>query len=139
MIRIGFRFIIGAALLAGILGIAGRRAGGAQVVPTRPCKISWEVRNRFSAFREGARFPASCRQRQSAQFSPPEQALELQSGRPRLGRKMVSPFSASICRRVSEPCNRDNVKESYLTPNGACGSLVRLTGRVPVGAPPVHG
>src|SRR3954453_17851327 len=46
---------------------------------------------------------------------------------------MVNRLCIDLTGRVSEPCNRDNVRESYLTPTEH-SVTVRLTGAVPVGA-----
>jgi hypothetical protein len=46
---------------------------------------------------------------------------------------MVNRLCIDLLGRVSEPCTRDNVKESYLTPIDH-PITVRLTGAVPVGA-----
>ena len=48
-------------------------------------------------------------------------------------RNTVNRLCIDLAGRVSEPCTRDNVKESYLTPIDH-PIVVRLTGPVPVGA-----
>src|SRR5262249_14544493 len=48
-------------------------------------------------------------------------------------RNIVNRLCIDLNGRVSEPCTRDNVKESYLTPVDHA-IVVRLTGAVPVGA-----
>ena len=62
-----------------------------------------------------------------------EQALELQSDGRGWARNTVNRLCIDLTGRVSEPCTRDNVKESYLTPIDH-PVTVRLTGQVPVGA-----
>ena len=47
---------------------------------------------------------------------------------------MVNRLCIDLAGRVSEPCTRDNVKESYLTPTDHPVTVVRLTGAIPVGA-----
>ena len=62
-----------------------------------------------------------------------EQALGLQSDGRGWARNVVNRLCIDPSGRVSEPCTRDNVKESYLTPTEH-PVTVRLTGAVPVGA-----
>ena len=62
-----------------------------------------------------------------------EQSLELQSDGRGWARNIVNRLCIDLAGRVSEPCTRDNVKESYLTPIDH-PITVRLTGAVPVGA-----
>ena len=65
--------------------------------------------------------------RKAAASSPSEQALELQSDGRGWARNMVNRLCIDLHGRVSEPCTRDNVKESYLTPTDH-PVTVRLTG-----------
>ena len=69
----------------------------------------------------------------AAAFWPAEQALEMQSDGRGWARNTVNRLCIDLAGRVSEPCTRDNVKESYLTPVDH-PVVVRLTGPVPVGA-----
>ena len=87
--------------------------GGAQPLPAVP---------------RGARFPAPRRERaQAAAFSPPSRRWSCRATAA-AGRATRSTGSASTSPgRVSEPCTRDNVKESYLTPIDH-PVTVRLTG-----------
>ena len=62
-----------------------------------------------------------------------EQALALQSDGRGWARNIVNRLCIDLAGRVSEPCTRDNVKESYLTPADHAVT-VRLTGPVPAGA-----
>ena len=62
-----------------------------------------------------------------------EQALEVQSDGRGWARNTVNRLCIDLTGRVSEPCSRDNVKESYLTPIDH-PIVVRLSGPVPVGA-----
>ncbi len=62
-----------------------------------------------------------------------EQALALQSDGRGWARNTVNRLCIDLLGRVSEPCSRDGVKESYLTPSEH-PVTVRLTGQVPVGA-----
>ncbi len=45
-----------------------------------------------------------------------EQALAIQSDGRGWARNTVNRLCIDLAGRVSEPCTRDNVKESYLTP-----------------------
>ena len=45
-----------------------------------------------------------------------EQALEVQGEGRGWARNMVNRLCIDLASHVSEPCTRDNVKESYLTP-----------------------
>ena len=85
------------------------------------------------AVSRGTRFPAPCRSARGRSILASEQALEVQSDGRGWARNMVNRLCIDLTGRVSEPCTRDNVKESYLTPTEH-PVTVRLTGAVPVGA-----
>src|SRR6266550_8961521 len=140
MIRIRIRSIILGALLVGALGALPARwasaqtaAVAAQGVPDGPMQISWEVRNRFRLFREERDFLLHTESSRGRSILASEQALELQSDGRGWARNTVNRLCIDLAGRVSEPCTRDNVKESYLTPADH-PVVVRLTGPVPVGA-----
>lgn len=96
-------------------------------------QISWEVRNRFRLFREERDFLVHAETLRGGSILGSEQALEVQSDGRGWARNMVNRLCIDLGGRVSEPCTRDNVKESYLTPTEHA-ITVRLTGQVPVGA-----
>jgi lysophospholipase L1-like esterase len=96
-------------------------------------QISWEVRNRFRLFREERDFQLHVESARDRSVLASEQALELQSDGRGWARNMVNRLCIDLSGRVSEPCTRDNVKESYLTPVDHA-ITVRLAGAVPVGA-----
>ena len=96
-------------------------------------QISWEVRNRFRLFREERDFLLHTESGRGRSVLASEQALERQSDGRGWARNTVNRLCIDLTGRVSEPCNRDNVKESYLTPIDH-PIVVRLTGPVPVGA-----
>ena len=104
-----------------------------QVAPDSPMQISWEVRNRFRLFREERDFLLHTESARGRSVLASEQALELQSDGRGWARNTVNRLCIDLQGRVSEPCTRDNVKESYLTPTDH-PITVRLTGEVPVGA-----
>jgi hypothetical protein len=140
MIRILLRSIVACALLAGALtALSAQRVAaetspaGVQGAPDNPMQISWEVRNRFRLFREERDFLLHAESAQGRSILASEQALELQSDGRGWARNMVSRLCIDLAGRVSEPCTRDNVKESYLTPIDH-PVVIRLTGPVPVGA-----
>src|SRR6266404_2752124 len=105
----------------------------AQTVPDAPMQISWEVRNRFRLFREERDFLLHADSARGRSILASEQALELQSDGRGWARNMVNRLCIDLAGRVSEPCTRDGVKESYLTPVDH-PVTVRLTGAIPVGA-----
>ena len=105
----------------------------AQGAPDAPLQISWEVRNRFRLFREERDFLLHTESARGRSVLASEQALELQSDGRGWARNTVNRLCIDLQGRVSEPCTRDNVKESYLTPVDH-PVTVRLTGEVPVGA-----
>lgn len=105
----------------------------AQVATDAPIQISWEVRNRFRLFREERDFLLHTESARGRSVLASEQALELQSDGRGWARNTVNRLCIDLQGRVSEPCTRDNVKESYLTPTDH-PITVRLTGEVPVGA-----
>src|SRR6202011_5259911 len=140
MVRIHLRSIILGALLLGALGAWPApwmppliSAAAAQGVSDAPMQISWEVRNRFRLFREERDFLLHTDSGRGRSVLASEQALELQSDGRGWARNTVNRLCIDLLGRVSEPCTRDNVKESYLTPVDH-PIAVRLTGQVPVGA-----
>ena len=96
-------------------------------------QISWEVRNRFRLFREERDFLLHTDGARGRSILATEQALGLQSDGRGWARNTVNRLCIDLLGRVSEPCTRDNVKESYLTPSDH-PVTIRLTGQVPVGA-----
>ena len=96
-------------------------------------QISWEVRNRFRLFREERDFMLHTESAQAGNILASEDVLEQQSDGRGWSRNIVNRLCIDLTGRVSEPCTRDNVKESYLTPVDH-PVTVRLTGQVPVGA-----
>jgi lysophospholipase L1-like esterase len=140
MARIQFRSIIACALLAGAAAslppqwVAAQTAPAAvQGAPDNPMQISWEVRNRFRLFREERDFLLHAENAQGRSILASEQALELQSDGRGWARNMVSRLCIDLAGRISEPCIRDKVRESYLAPVDH-PVTVRLTGEIPVGA-----
>ena len=141
MVRIPFRSIVLGALLGGALGALPAQWAAAQTIPDAsiqttpdaPMQISWEVRNRFRLFREERDFLLHTDSARGRSILASEQALELQSDGRGWARNTVNRLCIDLSGRVSEPCTRDNVKESYLTPVDH-PVTVRLTGQVPVGA-----
>ncbi|MEH6951103.1 hypothetical protein V4R08_07095 [Nitrobacter sp. NHB1] len=96
-------------------------------------EISWEVRNRFRLFREERDFQIHVATERNQSILAAEQTLELQSDGRGWARNAVNRLCIDLGGHVSEPCTRDNVKESYLTPTEH-PVTVRLTGAIPVGA-----
>ncbi|WGS22931.1 MULTISPECIES: hypothetical protein [unclassified Bradyrhizobium] len=119
-----------AALLGSALSAVIASAAEAQ---DNPLQISWEVRNRFRLFREERDFRLHVESGLGRSVLDSERALELQSDGRGWARNTVNRLCIDLQGRVSEPCTRDNVKESYLTPIDHA-IVVRLTGPVPVGA-----
>jgi lysophospholipase L1-like esterase len=154
MVRIHLRSIIACALLAAALAAAPTQWAAAQIAPEAvqtapeaaqgapaaaqsapdaPMQISWEVRNRFRLFREERDFLLHSDSARGRSILASEQALELQSDGRGWARNTVNRLCIDLAGRVSEPCSRDGVKESYLTPVDH-PVIVRLTGQIPVGA-----
>src|SRR6476659_2474998 len=140
MVRIQLRSIIAWALLAGALAALPARWVPAQTAPAavqgatdNAMQISWEVRNRFRLFREERDFLLHAENAQGRSILASEQALELQSDGRGWARNMVSRLCIDLAGRISEPCIRDKVRESYLAPVDH-PITIRLTGEVPVGA-----
>lgn len=96
-------------------------------------QIAWEVRNRFRLFKEERDFREQAEAQSGLSVLAAEQALERQSEGRGWARNVVNRLCIDLAGRVNEPCSRDGVKESYLTPNDH-PVTVRLTGAVPVGA-----
>src|SRR5436305_12512607 len=133
MIRIHRRWKVMCALLAGALASVPAQWAEAQTAPDAPMQISWEVRNRFRLFREERDLQLHAENAQARSVLASEQALALQSGGRGWARNMVSRLCIDLAGRVSEPCVRDKVRESYLAPMDH-PVTVRLTGEIPVGA-----
>jgi len=140
MARIQLRSIIACALLAGAAASLPAQWVAAQTAPAavqgasdNPMQISWEVRNRFRLFREERDFLLHAENAQGRSILASEQALELQSDGRGWARNMVSRLCIDLAGRISEPCIRDKVRESYLAPVDH-PVTVRLTGEIPVGA-----
>ncbi len=119
------------------MGHGPDRAGGS--ASCAGCRIRWPDADfvgspqPLPAVPRRTRFSASYRQRPGRSILASEQALELQSDGRGWARNTVNRLCIDLTGRVSEPCTRDNVKESYLTPADH-PVTVRLTGDVPVGA-----
>nr|WP_245258372.1 hypothetical protein [Rhodopseudomonas palustris] len=96
-------------------------------------QIVWEVRNRFRLFREERDFREQAEALRGLTVLASEQALGLQSEGRGWARNVVNRLCIDLTGRVNEPCTRDGVKESYLTPTEH-PVTVRLTGAIPVGA-----
>ena len=111
----------------------GQSAPATQGAPDAPMQISWEVRNRFRLFREERDFLLHTDSARGRSILASEQALELQSDGRGWARNTVNRLCIDLSGRISEPCTRDNVKESYLAPSDH-PITVRLTGEIPVGA-----
>ncbi len=157
MVRIDLRLLIAAALLAAAPGAppalaqtplfppamqdpaamqdppATPSAAGTPSAGDAAMQISWEVRNRFRLFREERDFLLHADGGPVRSVLATEQALALQSDGRGWARNTVNRLCIDLLGRVSEPCSRDGVKESYLTPTEHPVTL-RLTGQVPVGA-----
>ena len=125
-------FMIGAALSSALTGLAAPRAA-AQAAPGAPLQIAWEVKNRFRLFREERDFQLHAESMRNRSVLASEDTLELQSDGRGWARNMVNRLCIDLQGRVADPCQRDNVKENYLTPIDH-PIVVRLTGEVPVGA-----
>ncbi|WP_420134694.1 hypothetical protein [Rhodopseudomonas sp.] len=96
-------------------------------------QIVWEVRNRFRLFREERDFREQADALNGLTVLASEQALGLQSEGRGWARNVVNRLCIDLTGRVNEPCTRDGVKESYLTPTEH-PVTVRLAGAIPVGA-----
>src|SRR5205085_940554 len=132
-LRSHLRCIIACALLAAALAALPVQRAAAQRARDGALQISWEVRNRFRPFREERDFLLHAESAKDRSVLGSEQALELQSDGRGWARNMVNRLCIDLNGRVNEPCTRDNVKESYLTPIDH-PVTVRLNGAVPVGA-----
>ncbi|MDB5564397.1 MAG: hypothetical protein JWP84_963 [Tardiphaga sp.] len=127
------RTLIRFALLLGAFGALPINWAAAQAAATGPMQISWEVRNRFRLFREERDFQLHADTLRNRSVLASEQALEVQSDGRGWARNTVNRLCIDLAGKVSEPCTRDSIKESYLTPTEH-PVTVRLTGEIPVGA-----
>ncbi len=127
------RPLLAACALAGLLAPLAASPAAAQFGTAPQLQISWEVRNRFRLFREERDFLLHLESTRDRSILSAEQALGVQSDGRGWARNVVNRLCIDLAGRVNEPCTRDNVKESYLTPIDH-PVTVRLTGPVPVGA-----
>ncbi|SMX57298.1 putative Esterase, SGNH hydrolase-type [Bradyrhizobium sp. ORS 285] len=127
------RPLLAACALAGLLAPLAASPAAAQFGTAPQLQISWEVRNRFRLFREERDFLLHLESTRDRSILAAEQALGVQSDGRGWARNIVNRLCIDLAGRVNEPCTRDNVKESYLTPIDH-PITVRLTGPVPVGA-----
>jgi lysophospholipase L1-like esterase len=104
-----------------------------QSVTDGSMQISWEVRSRFRLFREARDFLQHVESMRAGSVLAAEQKLAEQSDGRGWARNTVNRLCIDLSGRVSEPCNRDDVRESYLTPSEH-PVTVRLSGAIPVGA-----
>lgn len=117
-------------------GPAQTQPAQAQPIPDQTVngmQISWQVRNRFRLFREERDFQIHVATERNGSVLASERALEVQSDGRGWARNTVKRLCIDLNGHISEPCTRDNVKESYLTPTEH-PVTVQLTGAVPVGA-----
>ena len=128
-----FRLIVAAALLAGLQPLVQLPSAAAQATDGASMQINWEVRNRFRLFREERDFQLQADATRDRSILAAEQGMELQSDGRGWARNVVNRLCIDLTGRINEPCTRDNVKESYLTPVDH-PITVRLGGAVPVGA-----
>src|ERR1700754_3184134 len=131
------RLSLGLSLLIAALFAIPDREAAAQIslTPTADTgmQISWEVRNRFRLFREERDFKLQVEALSGRSILTSEQALATQSDGRGWARNTVGRLCIDQSGRVNEPCTRDGVKESYLTPVDH-PVTVRLSGAVPVGS-----
>ncbi|WP_456714027.1 hypothetical protein [Bradyrhizobium sp. USDA 4353] len=133
MSPMSLRPLLAACVLAGLLAPLAASPAAAQFGSSPQLQISWEVRNRFRLFREERDFLLHVESTRDRSILAAEQALGIQSDGRGWARNIVNRLCIDLAGRVNEPCTRDNVRESYLTPIDH-PVTVRLTGPVPVGA-----
>lgn len=141
MIRSRAHFTAFAILL--LAGFAASDGAAAQTLVPQPqatvpasdnaFSISWEVRNRFRLFREDRDFQLQADALSGQTIFASEQVLAAQSDGRGWARNAVGRLCIDASGRVTEPCTRDGVKESYLTPQDH-PVTVRIAGAAPVGA-----
>ncbi len=124
---------VGLLLLALTFALPWSQPAAAQPATDSSLQISWEVRNRFRLFREERDFQLQVEALRNGSILAAEDALAVQSDGRGWARNAVNRLCIDRNGRVSEPCTRDNVKESYLTPVDH-PVTVRLAGGIPVGA-----
>lgn len=130
MSRILLRILALATLFMNLSALPAFRA---EAQTAGPLQISWEVRNRFRLFREERDFQLHVDAGRGRTVLASEQILGVQSDGRGWARNVVNRLCIDVNGRVTEPCTRDTVKESYLTPIDHPVTL-RLVGAVPVGA-----
>src|SRR6201991_3712169 len=131
------RLSLGLSLLIAALFALSDRPATAQTSLAPPAdtgmQISWEVRNRFRLFKEERDFKLQVEALSGRSILASEQLLATQSDGRGWARNTVGRLCIDPSGQVNEPCTRDGVKESYLTPVDH-PVTVRLSGAVPVGS-----
>jgi len=133
VIAFSFGFFFLTATACGAPRPAAAQAPTLAPQPGEALQITWEVRNRFRLFREERDFLLHAEALAGHSILSSEQALTARSDGRGWARNIVGRLCIDATGRVTEPCVRDNVKESYLTPADHAVTL-RLTGTIPVGA-----
>ncbi len=120
-------------LFALLLALCAAVPDRAQAQTDSALSISWEVRNRFRLFKEERDFQLHADSLRNRSILDSERQLGTQSDGRGWARNTVNRLCIDLAGRVTEPCTRDGIKESYLTPTEH-PVTVRLSGSVPVGA-----
>jgi lysophospholipase L1-like esterase len=100
---------------------------------TGPIRIEWEVRNRFRLFRNEADFRRHVAAHRGDGILAAEQRLALSTDGRGWARDMVDNLCVDQSGRIPETCQRDGVKENYLSPADHPITAV-VAGAVPPGA-----
>src|SRR5262249_51984399 len=100
-----------------------RGAGGAP-------RIEWEVKNRFRLFRSEADFERHVAALRGESVLAAEQHLALETDGRGWARDMVERLCVDRAGKLLETCERDGVRETYLTPRDH-RVVITLAGTVP--------
>ncbi len=128
--------IVAAALLAALLAWPESRAA-AKVQPQAQyepgIRVEWAVRNPFRLFRNEAHFQRHVAAHAAGGVLSAERRLAVQTDGRGWAQDMVAHLCADATGRLLDTCERDGVRESYLSPQDHPVS-VRVTGAVAEGA-----
>ena len=91
-------------------------SGGINLAPASDARIVWEVRNRFRLFREEKDFALHADAMRGRSIVEAEQELARETEGRGWARNMLGRLCIDGAGRLADPCPRDGVQESYLSP-----------------------
>src|SRR5271165_5954042 len=113
-----------------LLGLAPRDAAVAQLAGTGDFRIQWEVKSRFRLFKNEADFQRIAAENRGDGILAQEQRLENDTAGLGWAKDIVANLCLDAYGELVDSCDRDGIKESYLSPKDHPVG-VSLTGPLP--------